>query len=316
MKSYQLMSTGAVLALLGCGAAYWWPSSSSRETNTSRVSPTHHPHSASAPKATSAEPEQRQDKPAPSTEGAGVPARDGADHGRRFQQLVAAGGAEINDAIESLLPLWVADDPLAARDYADALPEGPLRETILHRVIQYWSAKDTPAALDWISHRMNAAERLSLGMAVCHQIAKTDARSAISVAQSTGLAQENPDFVAYLIQVWANQDPSTSLSWVRSQPEGRLRNQYVAGVVLTMAQSAKYDTAVKLVFDEIPIGAQQDDALMTIVNQWANKDLESATVWVESFSVANPLRGRAIAEIEAARRAQTMNPKLHTTSGS
>lgn len=305
MKSYKIMGAVAVLLMLGGTAAYWRPPSAAPEAQPrAAASPT------PAQPATGAIGTVRPEggaTAAPSIEGtaAGDPAAD--ESGRRFKQAVAKGGVEINDAIETLLPAWAARAPREALDYADALPDGPLRESILHRIIQGWSGKDSTAALDWISHRTNAAERHSFTIAACLQIAKADPVSAIATAERTGVARDNRDFIPHLIDVWAGKDAPSALSWVRAQPEGETRNEYMSKVVFKMAQGAKYDNAVKLALDEIPAGVQQDDALITIVNQWAQKDLESATVWVETFSIANPLRGRAFAELEGAKRIQKMD---------
>ena len=302
MKSYKITGAVAALLMLGGAAAYWWPPSAAPEAQPGAdASPN------PAPSAAGVIDTGRQEAgvtAAPTIVGAaaGGPAAD--DSGRRFNQIVGKGGVEINDAIETLLPAWAARAPREALDYADSLPDGPLRESILHRIIQTWGEKDSTAALDWISKRVNAGERHSFAMAVCQQIARTDPVSAIAAAERTGVVRDNPDFIPYLVEVWADKDAPSALSWVRAQPEGEIRNEYMSKVVFKMAQGAKYDSAVKLALDEIPAGVQQDDALITIVNQWAQKDLESATVWVETFSIANPLRGRAFAELEGAKRIQ------------
>ena len=49
--------------------------------------------------------------------------------------------------------------------------------------------------------------------------------------------------------------------------------------------------------NQIPPGAAQDEAIMTVLNQWANQDLIAATDWVKQFP-DGPLQVRALNELE------------------
>lgn len=293
-----MLVAGAVV-LVGIGAVNFWRLAGERpvdpEAPRGMMSPGQNPAPGS-PDASDRQSGQPKDSKSP--------AQNLSGNGQRFNTILHSGDALINKAMEEILPLWVAENPLEALRYTESLPAGPLRDSIRHKMLQCWAERAPGAAWAWVDTRP-PEEKPSLSLAICKQVAGTDPGAAVLLAQNRGLAKENPDFLAYLLGQWAEANPAPALAWARSQSDQEARNRLLTQVALARTAKSRYQEAIFLVLDEIPEAAAQDDAIAAIVNRWAQKDLKAATRWVDdNFSLEDPLRGRAFSELEAARRGQ------------
>ena len=161
-----------------------------------------------------------------------------------------------------------------------------------------WAAIDFSAALTFAS-QLPADERDDALQAVCFGLAQKDPARAVTVAQTL---QEPEAVMENLVQQWSGNDLPSALAWVNNQPAGNQRDQMTQRVALIWAQSDPVDAA-NLVLNQIPPGPAQDEAIMTVLNQWANKDVKSAALWVQNFPDTS-LGERALAEVEGIEKYQ------------
>lgn len=166
-----------------------------------------------------------------------------------------------------------------------------------HLALMAWlrdlAATNYAAALDYVSKMPDGDERDDALQAVCFGLARTDPAKAVDLAQQL---QEPSAVMENLVQQWAGGDMKDALVWANNQPAGDERDEMIHRIVLQFASSDPSD-AVGLVQEQIPAGPNQDEAFMTILNQWANKDLAAAAKWVESLP-DNSLKPRMVAELE------------------
>jgi hypothetical protein len=155
------------------------------------------------------------------------------------------------------------------------------------------AATNYAAALEYVSKMPAGEERDDALQAVCFGLARTDPAKAVDLAQQL---QVPPSVVENLVQQWAGSDMKDALIWANNQPAGDERDDMIHRIVLQFAAADPSD-AIGLVQEQIPPGPNQDEALMTILNQWANKDLAAAAKWVESLP-NNALKPRMVAELE------------------
>jgi hypothetical protein len=194
-----------------------------------------------------------------------------------------------------LLAKLVAVDPAAAADFAASIPAGPVREEALRRLSQLWSAKDPAAAEMWAAGLPDEAERQSTVTAICMQVAQSDAREAITIAERHGLDAGSGAVTENLVHQWAAQDFPAAAAWIKSRPAGERREQMV--MRLAVVQSATEPAAAaRLVVDEIPEGHVQTEAVISVIYQWARRDMAGAREWVGLFPESE-LRTRAETEL-------------------
>jgi hypothetical protein len=70
---------------------------------------------------------------------------------------------------------------------------------------------------------------------------------------------------------WATEDLSAACDWVIQQPAGELRDRLVLHVALVWSKSDPADAA-RLILNQIPAGDNQNEAVISVVYQWALQD--------------------------------------------
>jgi hypothetical protein len=156
-----------------------------------------------------------------------------------------------------------------------------------------WAARDLNGALAYVSQMPEGDERDAAMQAVCFGLAQKNPARAVELAQSLDQPQA---VMEDIVQQWATTDLKSALVWANDQPAGDQRDQFFARTTFILSQTDPSDAA-SLVMEQISPGAAQDEAIMTVINQWANKDLKAAASWVQTFP-DNPLRERALNELQ------------------
>jgi hypothetical protein len=166
----------------------------------------------------------------------------------------------------------------------------------LLRNLRDWAAKYPEAALASVLKLPPGNDRDEALASVCLGLAETDPADAVETAQGLHLENQPGDVMGNLVQQWATADVSSALDWANDQPPGAQRDSLMSRVAFVLSQAAPSDAA-NLVTEQIPPGPAQDEAVMTVVNQWGNQDLAAAAAWVKNFP-EGPLQARAVAELE------------------
>lgn len=186
-------------------------------------------------------------------------------------------------------------DPAAAAAFACALDKGRWREEALQRVSQIWASKDAVSAEHWAATLADESERQAALTDVCVELAQSSAGPAVRLADIYGLGARSGSLMETLAQQWANQDFSAAAGWVKAQPAGEKREQMVMRLAFVQAQTQPADAA-RLVIAEIPDSPVQAEAVISVIYQWAKKDMAGARDWVGLFPEC-PLRDRAETEL-------------------
>jgi len=98
-----------------------------------------------------------------------------------------------------------------------------------------------------------------------------------------------------LVQQWAGADLTASLEWATAQPAGATRDEYTTRIAFIMSMSDPSDAAA-LVMDQIPPGPARDEAIMTVLHQWANQNFVAAAAWANQVA-PGPLQQRVLDEL-------------------
>ncbi|GEM_PF-2050249 len=206
-------------------------------------------------------------------------------------QLTVPPPASENLAASNQAPV-APPEALAAVAKDDPIAEAKQREEFIAR-LRDWAAKDPESALAWVMQNTNTDERASEMETLCFGLAQSDPAQAIQMAE---VLQQPPAVMENLVQQWAANDPSSALDWANNQPAGEARDEYFQRLAYVRSQSDPA-SAAKLVIDQIPAGPAQDEAIMSVLNQWGNQNVSAAAGWVATFP-AGPLRERALEELE------------------
>jgi hypothetical protein len=158
------------------------------------------------------------------------------------------------------------------------------------------AARDPAAALAAALKFPAGDERNEALTAVCSGMAQTDPAGAIKLAQALQLDKQPGAVMGDLVQQWAGNDLISSLAWVENQPASGQRDELTTRVAYVMSHHDPSDAA-DLVMSEIPPGPAQDEAIMTVLHQWANQNFVSAANWAKD-TIGGPLQERALNELK------------------
>jgi hypothetical protein len=166
----------------------------------------------------------------------------------------------------------------------------------LLRKLRDWAAKDAEGALAAAMQLPSGDERNQALAAVCYGLAETDPADAVNLAQTLNMGEQPGAIMPNLVQQWATTDFQSAFDWVNNQAASEERNDLTTRIAYVLSQTQPAEAA-GLVMDQIPPGSTQDEAVMTVLNQWGNQNLIAATDWVKQFP-DGPLRERAVRELE------------------
>jgi hypothetical protein len=156
-----------------------------------------------------------------------------------------------------------------------------------------WAASDPFGALEWVLKTPDSPDFNDELQAVCLGLGQTDPAHAVEMAQTL---EQPPGVVENLVQQWAASDLTSALQWANDQPEGGVHDELITRVALVLSKTDPSDAA-GLVTEQIPPGTGQDEAVMMVVHQWGDQDLQAAASWVQTFP-ESPLRDRATEELQ------------------
>lgn len=206
---------------------------------------------------------------------------------------------------------WLArlaiSDPAAAALSVDAMPAGDERTTAMRTVFRQWAATSPLDALAWIPRMNTEQDRNEAREFFCHRVAEDDPKLALDFARQAG-GDTATSLVQDLAGQWAGSDAAAARDWALALPAGADRDPILARVCQVLAQSDP-SSAGAIVSGEIAAGPVQDEAAMSVLHQWAIRDLAAAREWVARFP-EGPLRTRAEEELagirdDQARRKET-----------
>jgi hypothetical protein len=184
-------------------------------------------------------------------------------------------------------------------DFADTVDAAHLDRSESHRALEAWTQEDAAAALAWAARVTDAAQRQQAQEIICLTLAQRDPRRAVQTAIDTGLCDTDAGLLENLTAQWASSDFSAAHTWVREQDASDWRDDLVARVAFAGSQSDPA-AAAQLVVGEMAPGPKQNEAAISVLHQWALRDLAAASAWANAFPEGN-LRTRALAEIEGIR---------------
>lgn len=185
----------------------------------------------------------------------------------------------------------------------DASTNAASEEDVLSR-LRDWAGKDPESALAWGQQQPDGQERSEVLADACFQIARTDPRRAMVLAEQFHL---NPDAVLEnLAQQWAANDLNAAYHWIAAQPDDGQRNALVTGLTFIWSQTEPLNAA-QFVVQQMAPGPAQDEAIMMVLHQWALADPAGASAWVAQFP-DSPLRDRAQNELSGLARYKSPGP--------
>lgn len=129
----------------------------------------------------------------------------------------------------------------------------------------------------------------------CLAIAERDPLAAMIMAVDNHLQEVDSGLSASLVAQWAMRDFESAYKWTKAQEPGAPRDDMLARLAYLRARTDPV-AAARLVAADISAGPAQDEAVISVIHQWALQDARSAALWAQSLP-DETLRQRASDEI-------------------
>lgn len=174
---------------------------------------------------------------------------------------------------------------------AGVLPENP------HGTLRNVSPPSDP--LEILRHDLRRAIGLEDPILRSEVMEQLSAAVADELVPST-LRTLSPDelgteFGALLVRRWGSVEPRSAGAWIASLGDESLRSQFSLSLAVVWAGSDPV-SAAQFAMESIQDVKVQSDALVSIVQRWAQQTPEAAARWVEEFPESG-LRGDAVANL-------------------
>jgi hypothetical protein len=138
---------------------------------------------------------------------------------------------------------------------------------------------------------------------ICCEWAGFDPRGAVENAIAWEL-EEVPGLLEALALQWASADLDSARQWAEMQPASEFRSELVARIGFAMAQDDPASAA-----DYVLRGCSDrlvtDEALISVLHQWALKDLDAARTWTKAFTKGK-IRDQALQDFSGVERYRTI----------
>ncbi len=170
----------------------------------------------------------------------------------------------------------------AAIAWAEALPNGEVKENAYANILLQWSEDDPLGAASCGLKIENKSMRQRSLSSALGNWAQNDAIEAMTWAVKN-LAPEDQDSIipGALLQNWTRHDAEGAAEWVTSLPEGKLREQSMPALVSSWANRDLVAAGEWL--KQLPKGRERDLAAERYAGKVYHTDPEAALAWAESI---------------------------------
>ncbi len=233
--------------------------------------------------------------------GATVPERRSIDREALIAALASPDESVRSHAVEHLFAYFAKEDPAAARRIVESTGASSQRARLVQILAIALARADRRDALEWAAAIPDAVEREDATSVVLTEISMTEPSEAVRLRQDAGRAADDP-VLENLVQRWAEKDLTEALQWADSLPPGEQRDRVHARAAFIQSQTSP-ESAANLIVNRMSSNQAQEEALISVLHQWAKLDVDSAERWIEKLP-AGALQVRATAELNAIARTQ------------
>jgi hypothetical protein len=142
-----------------------------------------------------------------------------------------------------------------------------------------WSRVDT-RTITMASNIYIGQQAALLGVA--YEAARTIPVAALDLAVALPPTRERDDLLEHAVSQWAETDADLATVWVSAVPDQSLRQRLTSAVAIVLSEQDVV-AAVTLAVNSLDAGDEQDRAVVSIVQRWAQYFPEAAAAWVSQF---------------------------------
>lgn len=198
------------------------------------------------------------------------------------------------DIAHLLFDRWAMSHPQAAMAWAQARHDPRMSLHFMRLAALRWTATNLLEAVGWVHSLADGSVRVEMISTVGHEVVRIDPIEALRLASELPEGDSKAEIMSRAAGEWAVSDLAGSVEWALRIEEGKLRQQILERIVIVVA-AQDLQAAANLTLQHMAQGPEQDRALVSIVQQWAQVDPVVASSWVSQFP--DDLLGRDAVEV-------------------
>ncbi len=181
-----------------------------------------------------------------------------------------------------LVRRWAEGNPRAAADWVMQSLPGPMRAEAINGIAIVWANQNLGDATAWVLQLPAGKERDAGIISVAYEAAREKPMDAIILAIELPDAPDRDALVKHAATQWATADPQSATDWAQQIELGGLRTVVISSIAIALGNSDP-EAAADLAVGSLPMGKSQDDAVVGIIQRWAQNDPANTAAWVEQF---------------------------------
>jgi hypothetical protein len=219
-----------------------------------------------------------------------------ADVPAAVRLLYSQSGSELAHRLGlRLVRVWADHDPQAAADWVVASLTGYSRAAAIDGLAIVWANRNGQRAAKWVRQLPDPEDRNHALVSAAYEVARTEAIEALGLASDLPPGEARDNLVAHGVGQWASSSPLDAANWAKQIPDENLRQRVLAETATAWARSDPIGAAT-LALESLAPGKPQEDAVVGIVQRWAQMEPEKAAAWVLEFP-AGALRDTSLEEL-------------------
>jgi hypothetical protein len=199
---------------------------------------------------------------------------------------------------EALLRLrtWASDSPAAAAAWMESLPPGKSRDLVAEQIALAWAGADLRKATQWARSLTDAdLQQLAL-KSVIGEMRRTDPKQALHLATSLHDGSGKDELLATVMRELVSVDRDEAIASAKAIESAAVRNRLLADIAVEWSCSDPV-AAADLLLDSQDFGKTEENAVVSIVQRWAQDSPRDAATWVMNFP--EPIRSTATRNLVA-----------------
>lgn len=173
-------------------------------------------------------------------------------------------------------------DPKSAAEILSASLSLPGRRETVKAVAGIWARQNPEEALAWVRQLSQGDEQNQGILGIAYELVATRPIDALKIAPELHPGESRNELVSLASGEWASRDPAAAVEWARGISEGPMRETALAAIATAWAESEPA-LAARLAVESLTPGKTQNDAAVSIVQQWTVRNPAEAGSWIANF---------------------------------
>lgn len=179
----------------------------------------------------------------------------------------------------TLFVLWTRTDLTAAAEWATRQPDDSCSGYICH-ILDAW--KDPAAAEAWLGGLTGEDARNVGWSTLAYRSMDGNPAEGLRLGMKMPAGDNRDSVIGRSGAEWVTVDPAAALEAGRALADPAMKEAFLSGAAVAWAEKDPLSAAL-LAVDELPEGRSQQNAVVSIVQRWAQQDPAKAAEWVEAF---------------------------------